>query len=123
MMDPAPTVAPFNTMAPIPMRHLVFQRAAVEHGEMADSDSIPNQKREIRRIAVENTVVLHIRFFADADDVHVAAHYHSRPDAGSLADNDVADHLCTRIDVSGSGDLRKRAAIGANHACSVVNPC
>src|SRR3954453_8314035 len=64
---------------------------------------------------VDNRIVLNAGLFPDADIVHVAADGDVAPDAGAFADFDIADHLSAGIDVTGSGNPRYDAAVGANH--------
>jgi hypothetical protein len=52
---------------------------------------------------------------ADADLVHVAAKDAVHPDAGVLAENDVADDLGGFVDIGRIGELGSDAIIGADH--------
>ena len=76
---------------------------------------VERRKREIGRVAMEDGVVLDIRFVAVGDGVYVTACNGSRPKAGSLADGNVSNDLGAWIDVGRSGNLGYDAAIGTNH--------
>jgi hypothetical protein len=64
---------------------------------------------------VEYGVVLDVGIVANADLVDVAAKDGVHPDAGVLADNDVADELGGVVDIRGAGELGGDAFIGADH--------
>jgi len=65
---------------------------------------------------VEDGVVLNVGVVADADLVDVAAEDGVHPDAGMLADDDVANELRGIVDVAGFGELRGDAFVGADHS-------
>src|ERR1700730_15741982 len=48
--------------------------------------------------------------------MHVAANHHARPDAGVLANRDVANNHGGRIDIRRRGNLRPAATIASNHS-------
>jgi hypothetical protein len=64
---------------------------------------------------VEDAVVLNVGIVADADLVYVATENGVHPDAGVLADNDVADELRGVVDVASVGELGSDAFVGADH--------
>jgi hypothetical protein len=72
---------------------------------------------------VQDRPVLNIAARPDANPVHVAANDRARPNAGVLANRDVANNYGRRIDVRRGGDLRPSAAIAADHSLtSVLRP-
>src|SRR5689334_11086213 len=64
---------------------------------------------------MQDGVVLNIGLRADADRAVVAADDRVRPDAGALADGDIANHLRAGIDVGGGGNLGRDATIRTKH--------
>jgi hypothetical protein len=71
---------------------------------------------------VEGAAVLNVGVVADANFVDVAAEYGVHPDAGVLAENDVADDLGGIVDVTGVGDLGSDAFVRADHMEIVTIP-
>src|SRR5260370_5051273 len=65
---------------------------------------------------VQHRPVLNIGARADANPVDVAANHDTRPNARELANRDVADNHRLRVDVSRRRNLRRPAAVTANHA-------
>src|ERR1700676_228767 len=65
---------------------------------------------------VQNRPVLNIGASADLNPVDVAANHYARPDARKLSNRDVADNHRIRINVSRRRNLRRPAAVAANHA-------
>ena len=72
---------------------------------------------------VQNRTVLNIAARPDANPMHVAANHGAGPDAGVLANRDVADDYGRRVDVSRRGDLRPAAVIAADHFLTSTLPC
>ena len=56
---------------------------------------------------MERAAILNVGVVADANFVHVAAQDGVHPDAGVLAEDDVADELGGLVDIAGVGDLRE----------------
>ena len=62
---------------------------------------------------MEHGAVLHVGVGADADGVDVAADDSVHPDAGVLAEDDIADDLRGEVDVASRGDGRRMALVGS----------
>src|SRR6185437_10012812 len=81
-------------------QHLVFENAAVHRRVVANRHQLAHNDRVEVAHSVEHGAVLHVALCADADGVHVAAHDGVHPDAGLLAEHDIADDLRGGIDVT-----------------------
>lgn len=82
---------------------------------VAHGDAIADDQGEVWRLRVEDAVVLDVGFLADADEVNIAPDGGERPDAGTIADYDVADDLRAGINEAGRGNPRGLAAICPDH--------
>ena len=82
--------------------------AAVQDHAVADGDVVAEDQRMRLAHHVQHRAILHIRPRADADEIDVAANHGAGPDAGLLADRDVADDDGLRVNVSARGNLRQR---------------
>src|SRR6185312_921855 len=90
---------------------VVFERAGVDQRHVTDGDVLADDDA-----FVHHRIILHIRVAADADAAAVAAQHHAVPDAGILADLDVADQRRVLCDPRRRMDLRREIAIGAENA-------
>ena len=71
---------------------------------------------DVAHATVEDGAVLDVGVGADADGVDVTADDGVHPDAGALAEDDVADNLGGEIDIAGGGDGgRGFSSVGAEH--------
>ena len=100
--------------------HVVFQRAAVDRGVVANRAAVADQDGMEVPHAVEDGAVLDIAAIADADGVDIATDDGVHPDGGMVAENHVAKYLGGGIDVTGGRDGGSNATEGAEHAVSVV---
>ena len=119
--------APAAMMEPSPMRALfrdhhahadqagIFHDAAVDGGVVADRDPVANDDGIAIAHAMQHGAVLHIGVGADADGMHIAADHGVHPDAGVLAEGDVADDLRGDIHITGLRNDGRFALIGTNH--------
>src|SRR6266446_400499 len=97
-----------------------FDGAAVEDGVVAYGDVVADVDAVLFFHAVEDAVVLNVGIVADANLVDVAAEDCVHPDAGVLAENDVADELGGVVDVAGVGELGRDAFVGADHGYQML---
>src|SRR3989344_5875162 len=94
--------------------------AAGNDALMADGDIVADHHRPAARHAlvlmraVEDAAVLDVGARADADDIHVAAHRAHGPDGRVLADDDIADDGCRRVDVNPGPDRGRVALVGTD---------
>ena len=98
----------------------VFDDAAVNGGVVADGDPVADEDGIFVAHAVEDGAVLHVGVGADADGVDVAADDGVHPDAGVLAEGDIADDLRREVDIAGGGDGGRVALVGADHGDSLA---
>src|SRR6185312_2355833 len=97
---------------------IVFERAGMDQRHVADGDVLADDDA-----FVHHRIVLHIRVAADADTPAVAAQHHAVPDAGILADLDVADQRRVLGDPRRRMNLRREIAIGADDAHGNSGSC
>ena len=93
----------------------IFDDAAVDGGIVADRDPVTNDDGIAIAHAMQHGAVLHIGVGADADGMHIAADDGVHPDAGVLAEGDVADDLGGNIHIAGRRNDGRFALIGTNH--------
>src|SRR6185437_7444072 len=77
--------------------------------------TVADNTRILIVVHVQHAVVLNAGLVADPDIVHIASNGHSRPHAGTLANDNVADYLCADVDISRFRDARHQPAKGSNH--------
>ena len=87
---------------------VIFDDAAVHAGAVADGDVIADDARIVIR-DVKAGKILDIRAFADGNIIHIAARDDARPNAGVLADADIAVEMRARSDESFFMNLRRLA--------------
>jgi hypothetical protein len=92
-----------------------FNGATVEYSVVANGDIVANEDAVFSFHAMEDAVVLNVGVVADADLVNVAAEDRVHPDAGVLAEDDVANELGRVVDVAGVGELGSDAFVRADH--------
>lgn len=85
-----------------------------DRAEIADGDGV-----EVS-LAVEDGAVLDVGLGADVDAVDVSAEDGVDPDAGVMAEGDVADEVGGGIDVAGVGDAGVVSAEGPEHGGSLA---
>ena len=93
----------------------VLYYASVQHHGVPDRDAAADKAWVSHTVDMQDSVVLNAGLVADANVVHVAANRDIRPDAGSLADNDVANNLGAGINVGGVCDAWHDPAKSSNH--------
>ena len=89
--------------------------AAVQRDRVADRHVVGEHRRVQVLEDVHDAVVLDVGVGADPDRVDVAAHDGVHPDAGVVAQLDVADHLGRGVDVHALAQLRPDALVRTNH--------
>src|SRR5579872_985397 len=98
----------------------VLNHAAMDGGVVADRDPVADDHRILVAHAVEHGAVLHIGVSADPDRMHIATHDGVHPDAGMLAQGDVADDLRGGVDVARGWDDRRMPLIRTDHDLSLA---
>ena len=114
-IDSSPTTAPFRTIAPMPIRQ---SRSIVQPCRVTECPTVTSSASVVgcSRRDVEDAVVLDVRPGPDADPVHVAPDDRVHPDAGVVAQLDVADHLGGHVHPGASAQRRTYPLVGADHA-------
>src|SRR5215217_5979056 len=94
----------------------ILHDTAVEDSGVANRHALADNRR-VRRLMIDvnDDAVLQVRLRADADVVHVAAHYGVEPDAAFRPKDNIADHLRGLVDVRRRVDRGDDVAEGAEH--------
>jgi len=88
-----------------PNEAAILQRTGMQHHLMPNGDAGTDDCRPGFPRHMHHRIILDVRARADADMVYVAAHDATEPDAGMIADFDIADNHRPRRDEGGGGDF------------------
>ena len=86
-----------STVAPIPMRRVLADRAAVQDGVVADGAAGADRQRRAH-VGVQQCAFLDVGPLPDIDELVVAAQDSAEPDAHIDAEAHTADHMGVRSD-------------------------
>ena len=89
-------------------------RAAMDHGVMADRDIIPDADLGLA-VYMHGAVVLDIAVLSDADGTLIGPQHGPIPDAGTLPDLNIPDHHGRGRNEHALGDLRRFSLIRTYH--------
>ena len=93
----------------------MFDLAGVDDRGVADRHPIADDHRPLVQHAVQHAAILDVAVGAHADEVHIAAQHGVHPDAGVLAQGDVADQLRRFVDVARRRDGGTNSFVRAEH--------
>src|SRR3546814_3328755 len=91
---------------------MVVQLAPVDHRQMPDQHIVADLGAVQPGRDMDDAAVLNVGAVPDRDEVHVPAHDAIIPDAGFLADSDVADDSAAGRDERAARDRRRYSAKG-----------